>query len=201
MKDPRVDRYIEHAAEFARPVLIHFRELVHRACPLVEEKIKWGFPHFDYKGVYTSMAAFREHCAFGFWKAKLMDDPHNILGEKEEKAMGQLGRVRALKDLPPDDILLTYLNQAKKLNDEGKKLTPKKPSEKEKKELLVPTELQSALNRNQAAQVFFNKFTYSQRKEYIEWIKEAKTEATRNKRIASTVEWVAEGKTRNWKYK
>lgn len=193
--------YIEHSAEFARPVLIHFRELVHRACPGVEEKIKWGFPHFDYKGVYTSMAAFREHCAFGFWKAKLMDDPHNILGEKEEKAMGQLGRVRSLKDLPPDDILLTYLIQAKKLNDEGKKLTPKKPSEKEKKELLVPDELQSALNGNLAAQVFFDRFTYSQRKEYIEWITEAKTEVTRNKRIATAVEWIAEGKTRNWKYK
>jgi len=201
MKDTRIDQYIGASAEFAKPVLHHLRSLVHQACPEVEEKLKWGFPHFDYKGVYTSMAAFKEHCAFSFWKAKLMTDPHGLLGDKDEKAMGHFGRIRSLKDLPPDDILLEYLLQAKKLNDQGVKVTPKKPTEKEKQQLTVPDDLQSALSRSLPAQVFFDKFPYSHRKEYILWINEAKTGETRTKRIAQAVEWIAEGKSRNWKYK
>jgi len=201
MKDKRIDNYIEGSAEFAKPILSHLRDLVHQACPGAEEKLKWGFPHFDYKGVYTSMAAFKEHCAFSFWKAKLMDDPQNLLGEKEEKAMGHLGKIRSLKDLPPDEILLEYLLEAKNLNDQGRKITPKKATEQEKKELVIPDDLQSALNRNLAAQVIFSKFPYSHRKEYIQWVTEAKTETTREKRIVQAVEWIGEGKDRNWKYK
>jgi uncharacterized protein YdeI (YjbR/CyaY-like superfamily) len=201
MKNLETDKYIEQSAAFAQPVLTHLRDLIHRACPEVEEKLKWGFPHFDYKGVYVSMAAFKEHCAFSFWKAKLMADPYNLLGDKEEKAMGHFGRIRSLKDLPADEVLLDYLLEAKNLNDQGVKVTPKKPSEQEKKELVVPGDLQLALNKNMAAQVFFDKFPYSHRKEYIMWIMEAKTEATRLKRIDTAVEWIAEGKSRNWKYK
>ena len=201
MKNPEIDNYIDRSAAFAKPILNHLRNLVHQACPEAEEKIKWGFPHFDYKGVYTSMAAFKEHCAFNFWKVKLMPDPFRLFGEKEERAMGNFGRIRTLEDLPSDEILLEYLLEAKNLNDMGMKITPKKPVDKEKAELPVPDYLLAALSKNLAAQVFFDKFTHSQRKEYILWILEAKTEATREKRVLTTVEWVAEGKTRNWKYK
>ena len=130
-----------------------------------------------------------------------MADPHNLPGDKDEKAMGHFGRIRSLNDLPPDEILIEYLLEAQKLNDQGVKVTPKKPTEKEKTELAVPDDLQKALNKNLAAQVYFDKFPYSHRKEYIMWINEAKTETTRLKRIETTVEWVAEGKSRNWKYK
>jgi len=201
MKIKEVDLYIENSAEFARPVLHHLRDLIHHACPEAEEKLKWGFPHFDYKGVYVSMAAFKEHCAFNFWKVKLMKDPHKLFGEKEERAMGNFGRIKSLSDLPSDEILIDYLLEAKKLNDQGVKVTPKKPTATEKAELTIPDDLKSALQTNMAAQVFFDKFSYSQRKEYLVWIAEAKTEETRQKRIATTVEWVGEGKTRNWKYK
>ena len=201
MKDPRIDQYISASADFAKPVLNHLRKLVHEACPDVEEKMKWSFPHFDNKGVYVSMAGFQEHCAFSFWKAKLMADPHKLLGEKGETAMGHFGRIRSLKDLPSDKILLEYLLEAKRLNDEGKKITPKKPTEKEKKELVVPDELMAALKKEKKALATFETFTYSHRKEYIEWINEAKTDATRDKRIATAVGWMAEGKSRNWKYK
>lgn len=201
MKNQQIDQYIETSAEFAKPILNHLRALVHQVCPEAEEKLKWGFPHFDYKGVYTSMAAFKEHCAFNFWKVNLVTDPNKLFGEKDERAMGNFGRIRSLSDLPADEILLEYLLEAKKLNDMGIKVTPKKPAEKEKTEPAVPDDLRAALSRNLAAGVFFDKFTWSQRKEYIMWISEAKTLETRNKRIETTVEWVAEGKTRNWKYK
>ena len=147
------------------------------------------------------MAAFKEHCAFNFWKVKLMSDPHKLFGERDERAMGNFGRIRSLADLPSDEILIEYLLEAKKLNDQGVKVTPKKPTAEGKRDLWVPDDLQAALNKNMAAQVFFYKFSYSQRKEYIIWINEAKTGDTRAKRITITVEWVAEGKTRNWKYK
>ncbi|MEI7982258.1 MAG: YdeI/OmpD-associated family protein [Bacteroidota bacterium] len=199
--DPRIDAYIEAAAPFAKPLLNHLRKLVHHACPEVEEKIKWRFPHFDYKGVYTSMAAFKEHCAFNFWKAKMMADPHGLLGEREERAMGHFGRIRSLNDLPPEEVLLEYLLEAKKLNDKGIKIAPKKPDEREKKGFIIPDDLSVALDNNAKARGIFQEFPYSYRKDYINWINEAKTRETRNKRITTTVEWTAEGKERNWKYK
>ena len=147
------------------------------------------------------MAGFKEHCAFNFWKVKLMEDPHGLLGEKEEKSMGHFGRIRSLEDLPPDGILLEYLLQAKKLNDQGMKVTPKKPTNQEKAELEAPDDLLAELGKSPKAQETFEKFTYSKRKDYIMWILEAKTEATREKRIGTAVEWMGEGKERNWKYK
>jgi len=201
MKDPRIDKYIASSAEFARPILDHLRVLVHQACPEVEEKMKWSFQHYDYKGVFVSMAAFKEHCAFSFWKAKLLPDPHNLLQEREEKAMGHFGKIRSLEDLPPDKVILEYLIAAMKLNEAGIKLVPKKPSEKEKKELRVPPDLIKALSEHPKASETFEKFSYSNKKEYVEWITEAKTEATRRRRLETAVEWMDEGKARNWKYK
>jgi len=200
MQDPRIGEYIASSAEFARPILKHLRKLVHQACPDVVETMKWSFPHFDYKGVFVSMAAFKEHCAFSFWKAKLLPDPHNLLQEREEKAMGHFGKIRSLKDLPADQMILDYLKAAMKLNEAGIKQTPKKPTDKEKKDLTVPSDLAEALSSNPKAAGTFKKFSYSHRKEYIEWITGAKTESTRHKRLTTAIEWIAEGKHRNWKY-
>lgn len=194
MHDARIDSYIAASAPFARPILNHLRDLVHKACPEVEETMKWSFPHFDFKGPFCSMAAFKQHCAFIFWKAKLMPDPQNLLQEREEKAMGQFGKIRLLGDLSSDEVILDYLAAALKLNEEGIKLAPKKPTEKEKKELTIPPELKEALSSNPKASEVFEKFSYSHKKEYVEWITEAKTEATRNKRITTAVEWMTEGK-------
>jgi uncharacterized protein YdeI (YjbR/CyaY-like superfamily) len=200
-KDIRIDQYIDKAQEFAKPVLAHLRELVHKACPDVEESIKWGMPSFDYKGPYCHMASFKQHCVFGFWKSKLIDDPHAYLGERANQggeAMGHLGRITSLKDLPPDKVMLDFMRQAKKLNDEGVKV-PKAPKEK-KEELVMPDSLLAALKKNKAAMAHYDKFSPSQKREYIEWLNEAKIEATRSKRLDTMMEWVSEGKTRNWKY-
>ena len=124
--DRRIDAYIAKAGDFARPVLEHLRKLVHKACPVVEETIKWGFPHFDYKGnMLCSMAAFKQHCAFGFWKASLLKDPAGVLQRGEESSAGSLGRITSLKDLPADKILLAYIKEAVTLNDQGVKLPPR----------------------------------------------------------------------------
>src|SRR5882757_7669780 len=102
-KEKAIDAYIARSADFAKPILNHIRELVHKACPDVEEKMKWSFPHFDYKGeMMCSMAAFKQHAAFGFWKAALMKDPILTETSKSEVAMGHLGRITSLKDLPSD---------------------------------------------------------------------------------------------------
>jgi len=198
-KDPRIDKYIANAAEFAKPILNHMRELVHKACPETEETIKWGFPHFDYKGMMCSMAAFKQHCAFGFWKAALIKYKKLMENAKSESAMGHLGRITSLNDLPSDKVLMAYIKEAKKLNDDDVKL-PIKPVAKEKKELVVPNYIQKALKKNKPALKIFEGFSPSHKREYVEWITEAKTEETRNKRIATTIEWLSEGKPRNWKY-
>ncbi|MDP3580925.1 MAG: YdeI/OmpD-associated family protein [Ignavibacteria bacterium] len=198
-KDPRVDAYIAKSQEFAKPILEHFRELVHKACPDVEETIKWGFASFDYKGPYCTMASFKQHCAIGFWKAALMKDTKLIANAKSESAMGHLGRITSLKDLPKDKELIAYLKEAAKLNADGVKL-PAKPKSKEPKELVVPDYFTKALKKNKKSLETFNNFSYSNKKEYVEWITEAKTEETKNKRIATAIEWLAEGKVRNWKY-
>ncbi|MEW6653263.1 MAG: YdeI/OmpD-associated family protein [Bacteroidota bacterium] len=198
-KDPRVDVYIAKSQEFAKPILEHFRALVHKACPDVEETIKWGFAFFDYKGPYCSMASFKQHCAIGFWKAALMKDAKLIANAQTETAMGHLGRITSLKDLPKDKVLISYLKEAAKLNSDGVKLSPK-PKSKEPKELVVPDYFTKALKKNKKSLETFNNFSYSKRKDYVEWITGAKTEETRSKRMATAIEWLADGKSRNWKY-
>ena len=193
--DPRVDEYVARAADFAKPVLNHLRKLVHKAAPEIEETMKWSFPHFVQKGTVCSMASFKEHCAFGFWKQSLMED---AAFPAEKTAMGSFGRITSVKDLPDDKTLIAMVKRAVELNENGikvaKKVTPKK-------ELVVPKDLKKALSLDAAARATFDKFSYSHKKEYVEWIEEAKTEATREKRLATTIEWLAEGKDRNWKYK
>ena len=201
-KDERIDTYIAGAADFAKPVLAHLRALIHDACPDVEETWKWSFPNFMYKGaILCSMAAFKNHCSFGFWKAALMVDTDNVLTLTEREAMGHLGKIESLKDLPKDAILKKYIKAAMKLNEDGVKPPPRaKATEKEKKELVAPQYFVEELAKNAAAAAVFQSFSYTNKKEYVDWFVEAKTETTRNKRIAQAIEWIAEGKVRNWKY-
>lgn len=192
--DPRIDTYIEKSAEFAKPILTHIRKLVHRACPDITETMKWSFPHFVHKGVVCSMASFKQHCAFGFWKQSLMEKD---AFPAQKTAMGSFGRITSLEDLPDNKVMIELLHQAVELNEKGIKVA-KKPVER--KELVVPDDLISAFKKDKKAKAVFDGFTYSHQKEYVEWITEAKTEATRNKRLATTIEWLSEGKSRNWKY-
>ncbi len=195
--DIRIDAYISKSQDFARPVLNYLRSLVHAACPEIEETIKWGFPHFDYKGMLCSMAAFTQHCAFGFWKMALMKEAKEM-SEKNEYAMGHLGKITGLNDLPTDKKILGWIKEAMKLNDNNIKL-PERKKTVDKQEIETPVSLQKALTKNKAAAIF-NSLSPSHKKEYAEWINEAKTDDTRSKRIAQTIEWVLEGKSRNWKY-
>lgn len=199
--DPRIDAYIANAAEFARPVMEHIRKLVHKAVPGVQETMKWSFPHFEYHGaILCSMAAFKAHCVFGFWKAGLMKDPHGILRVVDKNSMGHFDRMTSKKDLPSDKVLVEYIKEAAQLNEAG----VKKPAPVKKAitaaQLTVPAGLAAALKKATKAKQNFDALPPSHRKEYIEWINEAKTDATRDKRIATTVEWLTEGKSRNWKY-
>ena len=197
--DKRIDDYIKKSAEFAKPILSHLRKLVHNACPSVEETTKWGFPHFQYKGaILCSMASFKQHCAFGFWKASLMSDRDKLFVQGEA-AMGHLGKITSMKDLPSDKVLTAYIKEAAKLNEEGIKL-PTRSKSTEKKELTVPEYFKKALSKNKKALSTFGNFSYSNKKEYVEWVTEAKTEETRNSRMETSIEWMAQGKIRNWKY-
>jgi len=199
--EKRIDEYIESAEPFARPVLAHLRKLVHECCPDVEEAWKWSFPNFMYNGqILCHMAAFKKHCSFGFWKTAFLPDPDNIL-DTNAKTMGHLGAIRSLKDLPKDSILKKYIRSAMKLNDEGVKLLRKKPTEQQKSMLKIPDYLAAALTRNAMASLVFKEFSYSNKKEYVDWLEEAKTEGTRTKRLEQAIEWIAAGKSRNWKYK
>lgn len=197
-KDKRIDAYIEKSADFAKPILSHLRDLVHQACPDAEENIKWGFPHFDYKGMMASMASFKQHCSFGFWKATLMDEYAKKLSAFGSDGMGNFGRITSLKDLPPDKTLIRYIEEACRLNEDGVKVARPKPGPK--KPLVVPAYFKKELARNKKAMAAFEAFSYSHRKDYVEWVMEAKTEPTRKKRMDTTVKWLSEGKSRNWKY-
>jgi uncharacterized protein YdeI (YjbR/CyaY-like superfamily) len=193
--DPRVDAYIEKSAEFAKPILVHLRKLIHKACPEVSETLKWSMPSFDYKGILCGFAAFKQHATFGFWKQSLMESDEF---PKNKTAMGSFGRITSLDDLPSDKVMLDLIKQAAKLNENGVKVARRPAAPK--KDLVIPPELTKALSKNKTAKNAFEKFSYSHKKEYVEWITEAKTEPTRNKRLATTVEWLSQGKSRNWKY-
>jgi uncharacterized protein YdeI (YjbR/CyaY-like superfamily) len=198
-KNKAVDTYISKSADFAKPILNHLRQLVHTTCPATEEKIKWGFPHFDYKGeMMCSMAAFKQHCAFGFWKAPIMKDPMLLATAKTEVAMGHLGKITALENLPSDKKIIAWIKEAMKLNEDGIKL-PARPTPAVK-EIVVPDYFSKAIAKNKKARLVFEAFAYSHKKEYIQWITAAKTEETKNKRMETAIEWIAEGRGRNWKY-
>ena len=199
-KIKEIDDYIARSAAFAQPILRKMRELVHQVCPDTEEKMKWSFPHFDYKNeMMCHMAAFKQHCAFGFWKASLMKDPDLISMAKSEQAMGHLGKITCLEDLPSDKKLSAYIKEAMLLNEKGVKLPPKKISPADTA-ISIPDYFLKALKKNKAAWQIFDAASYSFRKEYIQWLEEAKSEETRDKRMATAIEWIAEKKGRNWKY-
>jgi uncharacterized protein YdeI (YjbR/CyaY-like superfamily) len=196
-QDPRIDAYIIKSADFALPILQYLRALVHAACPEVEETMKWSFPHFMYKNeILCSMASFKHHCAFGFWKAALMKDAKIFLANQKE-AMGSMGKISSLKDLPADKKIMGWVKEAMKLTDTGAKVIKAKPVVS--KELLMPSFFLSALAKNKKARTAFEKFSPSQKKEYTEWLTEAKTIPTREKRLRQAMESIAEGKIRHWK--
>jgi uncharacterized protein YdeI (YjbR/CyaY-like superfamily) len=194
-KDPRIDAYIAKSAGFAKPILKHLRKLVHAACPDVEETMKWTFPHFLHKGILCSMASFKNHCTFGFWKGSLIFGKNK--NPRQNEAMGQFGRITAMADLPKDEILIGLIKEAARLNEAGIKPPPKP---RLKKELIVSPELIDAFSKNKKALTTFESFSYRHKKEYVEWITEAKTEETRKKRLATAITWMANGKPRHWKY-
>lgn len=192
--DPRVDAYIAKSADFARPILVELRARVHAVCPDVVEGIKWSMPAFDHHGPLAHMAAFKKHCAFGFWKHKLVvgDDP------RAQEAMGSYGTLTSLEQLPSKAQFARQMKLAMKLNEQGIKLAkPKKPA----KQAEAPhPDFARALSRNKSARAGFEGLAPGQQREYVEWIAEAKQEATRLRRIEQALEWLAEGKPRHWKY-
>jgi hypothetical protein len=198
-KDPRIDAYIANSADFAKPILKRVRKAVHAGCPEVEETLKWSFPHFLYKGILCSMASFKEHCAFGFWKGKLLEDKLKEASRGKEPAMGDFGRLTSASDLPDEKTLTRLVREAVKLNDLGIK-NPARSRPKGDRKLAVPGYFLDALKRNKKAWTTFEGFNYSNQKEYVEWVGEAKGAQTRQRRLETAVEWMREGKIRNWKY-
>lgn len=192
--DPRIDAYIDRQADFAKPILRHIRETVHAACPDCEETLKWSSPTFMYRGeMLAGMAAFKQHAAFGFWRGSL------VVGETQEQmsAMGQFGRLTSVEDLPKRDVLEALVGKAMKLTEDGVKPQRNKHS---KEPFSVPQDLRAALDANAAAAATFDGFPPSAQRDYVEWITGSKRDETRTKRLAQAVEWLAEGKRRNWKY-
>lgn len=196
--DSRVDNYIEKSADFAKPILIYLRELIHETCPEVQEDWKWSFPNFMYKGkILCSMSAFKQHCAFGFWLEKEMKTMKELTKDIEKNSMFSLGKITKISELPSKPQLKAAIKEAMELTDMGvtiKKAPPKKT------EVPIPEYFQKAIDSNKKAKEVFEKASPSFRKEYILWIIDAKTETTRNKRMEQAIEWISEGKGRNWKY-
>jgi hypothetical protein len=192
-RDPRVDAYIDEAPAYAQPILVKLREVVHAACPGVEEDIKWGAPHFLHHGLLASMAAFKAHACFGFWRAKEL-----FPGGGKDGAMGQFGKLATVRDLPPKKELVALVKQAMALNESA---APRPARASRPKPAPVPSPpFAAALQANRKATAVFAGFSPSCRREYVEWIDEARREDTRARRIAQAVAWIAEGKRRNWKY-
>ena len=191
--DKRIDAYIAKSAEFARPILTRIREIVHEGCPDCEETLKWSAPTFMYHGILCGMVAFKEHCIFHFWKGTLV-----VPTADKEGAGGQFGKLTKVSDLPPKKELIGYIKKAMAVNESGGKET-KRPV-KPKAALATPADLTAALRKNKPAAATFKGFPPSAQREYVEWILEAKSGETRTRRIAQAVEWMAEGKKRNWKY-
>lgn len=190
-RDPRVDAYIKRAQPFAQPILKHLRKIVHAGCPSCEETVKWRMPFFEDKGPICFMSAFKQHAAFGFWKGKL------LFGKEDQGAMGHFGRITSISDLPDEKRLIGYVRKAAELNERG---IEKKRTARGTQKVTVPADLKAALGKNARARKTFENFSYSHRKEYVEWITDAKRDETRKKRLKTAIQWMARGKSQNWKY-
>jgi uncharacterized protein YdeI (YjbR/CyaY-like superfamily) len=193
--DPRVDDYIAKSAPFARPILKKIRAAVHAGCPEVEETMKWSFPHFMHHGILCSMASFKSHCAFGFWKEQLMTGTSGPGGA----VAPNFGRVTSVKDLPSKQAFVRLVKEAVRLNEDGIKPQRKAPEDRSRS-VRAPADLLAALRNNPEARVAYEELSPSHKREYIEWITEAKRDETRKRRVATAVEWIAEGRIRNWRY-
>jgi hypothetical protein len=189
-RDKRIDAYIAKSADFAKPILTYLRDVVHEACPECEETLKWSSPTFMYRGMLGGFAAFKEHASFGFWKHELVAGPRDGQG---------FGKLTSVKDLPPKKQLVAMIKKAMQLNEEGVKV-PRMKAAAPKRAIPMPSDLKIALAANKKASLTYEDFSPSHKREYLEWITEAKTEATRARRVEQAIEWMAEGKPRNWKY-
>ncbi len=195
---PKVDEYIANAADFAQPILTRIRQAFHKACPDIQETMKWSMPHFEYKGIVGSMAAFMAHVSFGFWKAKLMNDPIGLFRNVRQSGMNAQ-KISKVSELPSRKVLVAYVREAVALNEHGVR-APAMKKKTTSKALTVPDDLAAALKKSKKAQKTFENFSPSHKREYIEWITEAKQDATRERRLKQAIEWMAERKPRNWKY-
>jgi hypothetical protein len=193
-RDPRVDAYIAKAQPFARPVLEYIRHAVHAGCPQVDETLKWGTPHFDHWGILCGMSAFKEHVRFGFWKSALLGLPGG-----DGSGMAQFGRITSIDDLPAEKKLVALVKKAARLNEAGIK-APRAAKPARAKVVEVPDYVLDALKTDKTARTAFDAFSPSHRREYVEWIAEARQPATRERRVRTMLEWLKEGKPRNWKY-
>ncbi|HMU61375.1 MAG TPA: YdeI/OmpD-associated family protein [Gemmatimonadales bacterium] len=196
-RDPRVSAYIRDAAPFARPILTHIRKVVHTACPDVEETVKWGMPMFTHHGILCFMAGFKQHVGLGFWKGG------QVVGASDDKtgsAMGQFGRLTEVGQLPSQRVLTRYVRTAMRINESGERKPVKKAARQPKPAPQTPADLRAAIERSAKAKAAWAHASPSHRREYTDWIAEAKRPETRARRIATTVEWLTEGKSRNWKY-
>lgn len=197
---PAVDMYIAKAGEFAQPVLWYLREVMHEGAPGVTEAMKWSMPFFVYKGVILgNMAAFKAHCSFGLWGAEVVKELRTK-GDAEGGSMGSFGKITSVEDLPARKKLVGYVKLATKAIDSGQRTKAWSRPKVAKAEAVMPDALAAALKKNKAAAKKFEAMTPGYRREYCEWIAEAKREETREKRAAEAVGWIAEGKGRNWKY-
>src|SRR5262245_37630846 len=195
-KDPRIDAYIRKAAPFARPILIELRKVVHTACPAVVETMKWSTPTFDHQGLMCGVAAFKNHAKFGFWKAALLGERGfpEVMSEED----GGLGHLRTVHDLPKTERLIALVKAAVELNENGVALKREKTAPKPP--VKTPAYFLAALKKSKKAMAVYDAFSPSKRRDYVEWVTDAKSHDTRDRRVAQAVEWIAEGKSRNWKY-
>jgi hypothetical protein len=193
-----VDAYIAKSQPFAQPILNQLREVIHLGAPGVTEAIKWSMPFFVYEGVILgNMAAFKAHCSFGLWG----NGPElREAGVAQGGSMGSFGKITSLKDLPPKKELIAYVKQAAKKIAEGERTKAWSRPKVAKPESVVPEALAAALKKNKAAAKSFEAMAPGCRREYNDWIADAKRDETRDKRVAQAIEWIAEGKARNWKY-
>jgi uncharacterized protein YdeI (YjbR/CyaY-like superfamily) len=201
MRNPAVDAYIAKSADFARPILRRVRTLMHRADPEIQETMKWGVPHFEHRGIVANMAAFKQHAAFGFWSEKLLRgklgrDADRMFPKRAARGMGGR-RFQAPGDLPPDALILRTIRAAVALNEAG--LRPPREARR-KPPPKAPPDLAAALRKKAKARATYRRLTPGQQREYVEWLLDAKQEATRARRLAQAVEWLADGKQRYWKY-
>lgn len=196
--NPKVDEYILKKEKWQQE--LHILRSIFLDLPL-GETIKWGAPVYVFQGKnIVGLAAFKKYFGLWFFQGALLKDKQKVFVNAQEgktKAMMQW-RFYALEEIKTD-LIKDYVLEAIENVKQGKEIKPVRRNKKSK--LIIPPELLNTLDENRELKEKFETFTESKKREFAEYIIDAKRSTTKASRLQKIIPMILRGEGLNDKYR